>query len=55
MMKEQWEMVTKDGSERGTEETKSRTEEEDENDNRRKGTKDKAQDFFPATGIAEDE
>lgn len=40
-------MVTKDRSERGTEETKSRMEEEDKNDRRRKRTKeDKTQDFF---------
>lgn len=39
-------MVTKDGSERGTEETKSRTEEEDENDRRRERTKEDETCFF---------
>lgn len=39
--------MTKDGSGEGIEQTKSGTEEEDENDSRRKGTKeDKTQDFF---------
>lgn len=48
--------MTKDRYERGNEGTESRTEEEDENDRSRKRTKeDETQDFFSATGIAEDE
>lgn len=38
--------MTKDRSERGTEETKSRTEEEDENDRRIKRTKEDKTGFF---------